>query len=92
MTNDEYDAQFRAKLKPIEARPDVERAERMAEELDINTYTRIDYAIRALEDGRRLTSENRRDFALLLRRLRKQQYGSALTDAERRDGRVEINP
>lgn len=93
MTNDEYDASIRAMLQPIEARPETERAEQMAAELDIDTYTRIDYYIALLETGRQwLPRDERQDLARLLRRWRKEKYGSALTDHEQRTGKAEINP
>lgn len=63
-----------------------------SDELDIDTYTRIDYAIHLLESGRRLTKHEQQDIALLLRRWRKQRYGSALTHTEKLEGRAEVNP
>ena len=92
MTNDEYDASIRAMLKPIETQPDVARAERMVAEMDIDTYTRIDYHITLLEGGMRLTKRERRGIAYLLRRLRKEKYGSALTHTERQEGQSEFSP
>lgn len=63
------------------------------EQLDVDTYTRIDYYIQLLETGRQwLPRDERRDLALLLRRWRKQRYGSALTHTEQAEGRAEINP
>lgn len=59
---------------------------------DIDTYTRIDYAIALLESEHRLTERERTDIALLLRRWRKQRYGSARTHTEQAEGRSETNP
>jgi len=64
----------------------------MNEQTDIDTYTRIDYYIALLDSEHKLTTRERRDLALLLRRWRKQQYGSALTHTEQKEGRSETNP
>lgn len=62
------------------------------EQRDVDTYTRMDYSIALLEGEMRLTKRERRDISYLLRRLRKEKYGSAMTHTEQAEGRSELNP
>lgn len=64
----------------------------MTEQQDIDTYTKIEYAIGLLESDAPISPVVRRNIALLLRRWRKERYGSALTERERAEGRAEMNP